>query len=346
MNPFFANNKQKNILSIVKELAIKATKKIDDYSETGEVFDLYVVLKALTCDVICRFIFGKDFGCLDGDQHGILRFYRLLVSEATLVQKVPLYAWLPLPQRLRFLLERARVRKFLLAEVAKAPEDTLAGSIMRSGALPPAQLCTEILGLVFAGHDTTASSIAFCLGKFLPAAPDAAAAVRAAAAALPADLALWTADDSRSPAAEAAFRETLRLVPPGCAHPVQPAADARVGGHLLRRGEPVLANYFAAFRDPRHFGADADAFRPARWTDGTVDACAAATGLPVARAFAPFLSTSPHACLGRPIAEVEAGLLVSAWARRFEFLPQGPPPKEVLGVTLCPEHMRVRARRL
>ena len=68
MNPFFANNKQKNILSIVKELAIKATKKIDDYSETGEVFDLYVVLKALTCDVICRFIFGKDFGCLDGDQ--------------------------------------------------------------------------------------------------------------------------------------------------------------------------------------------------------------------------------------------------------------------------------------
>ena len=346
MNPFFATNKQKKNFGIVQELAIKATSKLDHYSATGEVFDLYLVLTALTCDVICRFIFGRDFGCLDGDQHGIQRFYRTVISEASLMHKVPLYAWLPLPQRIRFLTERARVQRFLLSEIARAPADTLAGAVLRSGELTTSELCTEILGLVFAGHDTTASALAFCLGKFLPAAPDAAAAVRAEAAAQPADLARWTPDDARCPAADAAFRETLRLVPPGCAHPVQAAADARVCGQLIRRGTPVLANYHAAYRDPRHFGPDADAFRPARWTDGTVDACARATGLPAARAFAPFLSMSPHACLGRPIAELEAGLLVAAWVRRYDFVPEGPPPKELVGATLCPEHMRVRALRL
>ena len=345
MSPFFAISKQKSIFSIAKEVVIKATSILDNLCVTQEVFDLHTILTALTCDIICCFIFGESFGCLDGDEHGIHRFYRMFLSEARLVHTVPLYLYLPLPQRFRFIAERNRVRRFFSAQIAKASAETMAGAILRSGDMSPSELCTEILGLIFAGHDTTASAIAFCLGRYLPAAPEAADALRAAAARLPADLALWGSDDIRSPAADAAFKETLRLVPPGGGHPVQPAADVRVCGHLLRRGAPVLADYHAALRDPRHFGPDADAFRPSRWTDGTVEACARATGLPVARAFAPFLSTSPHACLGRPIAETEAALLLLAWAGRYRLEPQAPPCRERMGVSLCPDHMRVRATR-
>ena len=309
LNPFFTGTGQKNIFTIVKDVAMHATRILDRHCETNEPFDLHSLLAATTCNIICSFVLGKDFGCLDGDKLRVHRFYRTLGYEASLAHRTPLYLHLPLPRRIRFIAERARLRTLLLAAITSAPEDTLAGAIFRSGELSPSELATEILGIIFAGHDTTASAIAFCLGRYLPASPADAAAIRSAAAAAPADLALWTADDARCPAAAAAVRETLRLVPPGAAHPMQAVADTRVGEHLLRRGTPVLVDYHAAFRDPRHFNPDPDAFRPARWTDGTVDECARATGLPVARAFVPFLGTSPHACVGRGLAELEAGLL-------------------------------------
>ena len=342
LNPFFTTAKQRTIFTITKNLIIRATAILDRYCAANDTIDLHSLLIALTCDAICTFIFGKDFGCMEGDKHGIQKFYRMVLQQASLVYKIPCYLYLPLPQRRRFLAERTRIQTFLLSEIAKAPAHTLAGAVYRSGDLSPSELCVEILGLIFAGHDTTASSVAFCLGQHLPSAPEAIAAIRASAADLPTDLALWADSDVHGPAAEAAFKETLRLVPPAVTHPVQAAAGARVGGHLLRRGTQVFAHYHAAFRDPRYFGPDADAFRPSRWTDGTVDACARATGLPAARAFVPFLSISPHACPGRPIAETEAWLLLRAWTRRYTFVPQGPPPTEVLGVTICPSHMRVR----
>jgi cytochrome P450 len=229
--------------------------------------------------------------------------------------------------------------------IRAAPEDSMAGALLRGGQLSMHDLCAEIVGLIFAGHDTTAAVVTFCLGRYLPATPDALARLRAAADLLPADLAEWTSASVRGDEIEAVISETLRLVPPGAAHPVQPAADIRAGGHLLRRGAPVLADYHAMFRDPALFGSDADAFRPSRWRDGTVERAAAAVGLRASAVFAPFLTPSPHACLGRPVAELEAALVILAWARRFTLTPHGPPAREVFGATISPSHMRVRVER-
>ena len=66
MSPFFAISKQKSIFSIAKEVVIKATSILDNLCVTQEVFDLHTILTALTCDIICCFIFGESFGCLDG----------------------------------------------------------------------------------------------------------------------------------------------------------------------------------------------------------------------------------------------------------------------------------------
>jgi cytochrome P450 len=345
LNPFFSTSKQKSIFTIVQAVTMKATRILDEHCDSCQVLDLKSLVSKLTCDVICSYVFGKDFGCLDGDEHGVNAFYSTCQREVALANQIPFYAYLPLPNRIAFWMQRRKFYRFVSSAILAAPEDSMAGALLRGGQLSMPALCAEIVGLIFAGHDTTASVVTFCLGRYLPAAPAALASLRAAADLLPPDVADWTPAAVRGDEIEAVVSETLRLVPPGAAHPVQPAADARAGGHLLRRGAPVLANYHAMFRDPALFGPDADAFRPSRWRDGTVERAAAAAGLRASAVFAPFLTASPHACLGRPVAELEAALVVLAWARRFTLAPHGPPAREAFGVTIAPSHMRVRVER-
>jgi cytochrome P450 len=267
----------------------------------------------------------------------------MVLKEAASAHQIPLYLYFP--GRIKFIMRRKALYDFLKSEIRIAPEDSLAGALHRSGELSEHELCAEIVGLILAGHETTASTVAFALGRYLPLAPDAIERIVASSGQLPDDMAAWTLDGVRNDAADAVFKEVLRLVPPAGAHPVCAAADVRVCGHLVPQGMTVLANYHAVFRDPRVFGADADEFRPARWTDGSAERGAAAVGLPLSRVFAPFLSTSPHACLGRPIAEIEAALVLLAWVRRFAFRPHGPPSREKLGLSIRPDHMLVRSVR-
>ncbi len=141
------------------------------------------------------------------------------------------------------------------------------------------------------------------------------------------------------------------------------------------------------FRDPTRFGPDArtPSAPPAGATAPSSAAPPPPRGCALPAAFTPFLSTSAHACLGRPVAELEdvTGLLRlawsrrprlvtprlvtatspghgearrpppghagrgrdRAWSRRFTLTPHGPPARETFGVTIGPSHMRARVER-
>jgi cytochrome P450 len=100
LNPFFATSKQRSIFTIVQAVAIKATRILDEHCESFQVLDLKSIVSKLMCDVICSYIFGNDFGCLNGDEHGVNDFYSACQREVTLANKIPFYLYLPPEQDL------------------------------------------------------------------------------------------------------------------------------------------------------------------------------------------------------------------------------------------------------
>ncbi|XP_050383475.1 LOW QUALITY PROTEIN: desmethyl-deoxy-podophyllotoxin synthase-like [Argentina anserina] len=67
------------------------------------------------------------------------------------------------------------------------------------------------------------------------------------------------------------IRETLRLHPPLALIPRQANEKCRVSGYDIPIGAKVLVNAWAIGRDPKHWGADADCFRPERFQGSSID---------------------------------------------------------------------------
>jgi cytochrome P450 len=133
------------------------------------------------------------------------------------------------------------------------------------------ELIDMCLGLLVAGHETTASHIPNFV-VVLQAHPERLAELRA-------DLDL----------VPAAVEELMRFTPLsyGPGFPRYATEDVEVGGVLVRAGEPVVVDFAAADRDPRQF-PDPDELRFDREENQHVG-----------------FGHGAHHCLGAPLARVE-----------------------------------------
>src|SRR5215213_129459 len=154
-------------------------------------------------------------------------------------------------------------RDDILALLVAARDESGAG-------LSDAQLRDELVTLISAGHETTASAIAWG-ADLLARHPSAAAAVR----------------EDGDAYLDAVVSEVLRLRSP------IPLAAARrvtepfaVGGWEIPPGVPIFVSAYGLHRDPRIY-ANPYGFRPERFIDGTPDGYA----------FLPF-GGGAHRCLG------------------------------------------------
>ena len=172
------------------------------------------------------------------------------------------------------------------------------------------QLLDEILTLIVAGHETTASSLNW-LWLLLAQAPAAAARLHAEVDA--AGDALPGYDDlARLPYARQAIDEALRLYPPGWLLTRRSLAASTIGGYALPAGTDVLVSPYLVQRHPRYW-PDPDAFDPDRFLP---PACAARNRF----VYLPF-GLGPRACIGEHFALVEMHAHVAILARRFALAP-------------------------
>lgn len=172
------------------------------------------------------------------------------------------------------------------------------------------QLLDEILTLIVAGHETTASSLNW-LWLLLAQAPAAAARLHAEVDA--AGDALPGYDDlARLPYARQAIDEALRLYPPGWLLTRRSLAASTIGGYALPAGTDVLVSPYLVQRHPRYW-PDPDEFDPDRFLP---PACAARNRF----VYLPF-GLGPRACIGEHFALVEMHAHVAILARRFALAP-------------------------
>lgn len=235
-----------------------------------------------------------------------------------------------LDQRVQRMIDTRRAegseRRDLLGRLLAAHDD-------EAGGMSDKQLRDEIITLFVAGHETTASTLAWAL-DLLARHPDVYRRVRAQVDAL--DGPPRYEDLPRLDLLVRVFKETMRVYPPIHSLAREAVRDFTLGGYTIPAGETIVFSPYAAHHraaqwpdparfDPERFTPEAEAKRP-RYT------------------FMAF-SGGPRVCLGIHLALMEGPLVLATMLRRadFERVTDGPTRAEVREA-LRPRGLRLRLR--
>jgi cytochrome P450 len=258
----------------------------------------------------------------------------------------------PFPPVRRFQRARARLDAVVLGMIAERrqaraagaddqPDDLLAMLLDATdpeaeggdaGPMSDAQLRDEVMTLFLAGHETTASALAWTW-HLLSEHPSEQARLHAELDAVLTDAAgqprAPTFDDlARLRYTRMVLSEAMRLYPPAYAMGRICVEATTLGGHRIERGWGVITSPWLAHRDPRWW-PDPLRFDPGRW----------AADDPARPRFAYFpFGGGSRICIGEQFAWTEGILVLAALARRWAVQPApGREPVRAQGaVTLRP----------
>ena len=203
-----------------------------------------------------------------------------------------------------------------------------------------AQVRDEIMTIMLAGHETTASALAWSY-HLLAGHPEAERRLHEEIdALLPDGGAPGFADLPRLPYTRQVFTEAMRLYPPAWVLLRRTTRPVEIAGWKLPAETTCVVSPYVTHRDPRWF-PEPDRFLPERWTE---EAKAARPR----HAYFPF-GGGPRSCAGESFAWMEGILVLATLSRRWRFvtLPGSPPPQPFAAVTLRPRNgvpMRLVAR--
>lgn len=198
---------------------------------------------------------------------------------------------------------------------------TVVDRLSQNDALSETQRRDELMTVMFAGHETTANTLAWCMYE-LSRQPDAQARVRAdvraamrqCGASCVSDMAF--ADLGKATLLTAAIRETMRLWPVVANGPFRVVGeggalltDPEGGMHKVPEGTQFQVPHWTFHRDPTIWGSNADVFDVDRYASGWSH-----------DAFMPF-SRPPRDCIGRHFAMASMRVVLAHLLTRFEFAP-------------------------
>ena len=170
-----------------------------------------------------------------------------------------------------------------------------------------AQLRDEIVTLFAAGHETTATALAWTW-YLLAEHPDAEARLHAEVdGALGGRLPAY-ADLEALPWTRMVAEETMRLYPPAYSISRVAAADDEIDGHAIAKGSLVNVSPWVTHRNPALW-EEPDRFDPERFLPERVKARHR-------YAYFPF-GGGPRICIGMGFALMEARLILATLARRY-----------------------------
>jgi cytochrome P450 len=214
---------------------------------------------------------------------------------------------------------RARLDRLIYAEMADRRRTGWRGGDILSllldardedgGALSDEHIRDEVMTLLFAGHDTTTSTVAFLLYE-LARHPDVVARLLAERDRVLGDepLAAEKLVSGDLAELEMAIDETLRMYPPAWIGPRRSVEDFEFAGHTVPGGIPVNYCSWASHHLPEVF-PDPKSFRPERLAPEAKSALAKG-------AYVPFGAGS-RICIGMRFGQIEIKTIASLVLARF-----------------------------
>jgi retinoid hydroxylase len=312
MMPAFHRDRVVSAAAVMAEEASEAADAID----TAAPLDVYHWTRDLAMRIAMRALFGFDpdsnrAGEMAATFESALSFYGREYPMQMLFGPFTPLAGLQA--------DRRRLEELVGAEIARRRradadgEDMLSSLIAATdeegGMLEEGHVLDHVLTLLFAGHDTTTSTVSFLVYE-LARHPEWVERLRAERDEVCGD---------REPTAEELFGglplltravdETLRLYPPAWVGPRRAIRDFEFEGVKVPAGLPVSYSSFVSHRLPDVFENpdefDPDRFEPearARWPRG---------------AYVPF-GMGPRVCVGKRFGYTEVHAIAAALLRRFE----------------------------
>ncbi|MFK0048552.1 cytochrome P450 [Streptomyces sp. NPDC090741] len=184
-----------------------------------------------------------------------------------------------------------------------------AASSTDDGEFDAAELRDQVLIFLLAGHETTATSLAFSL-HLLARHPEQQARAREEVSRVLADRTPEAADLDRLPYLTQVLKEAMRLYPAAPVIGRSSVAATEVGGLVIPTGADVILAPWVTHRHPRYW-PDPDRFDPDRFTPE------AEAGRP-RYAWFPF-GGGPRACIGQHFSMLESVIALAMILRTYEF---------------------------
>ncbi|MGW8782014.1 cytochrome P450 [Streptomyces sp. NPDC055796] len=212
----------------------------------------------------------------------------------------------------------------------------LAAATSTDGEFDAAELRDQVLIFLLAGHETTATSLAFSL-HLLARHPEQQARARAEVSRVLGDRTPEAADLYRLPYLTQVLKEAMRLYPAAPVIGRSAVAATEVGGLTIPAGADVILAPWVTHRHPRYW-PDPDRFDPDRFT------AQAEAGRP-RYAWFPF-GGGPRACIGQHFSMLESVIALAMILRGHAFEAVDTDVPVTAGITLRAEGpMRCRLRR-
>lgn len=292
----------------------------------GETFALRPHTQRITLAVIMRAVFGVH------DEERLARFETLIETFASRVNAITAFPmlrrnlgrWSPWP---RFLRARAALDEFIYEEIGLRRREVESGeeehddvlSLLLSARhddgspMSDEELRDELVTVLGAGHETTATALAWAMERLLRA-PRALQALRESVAA------------GEDEYLDATIKETLRARPVIVDVARKLTAPANIGGYKLPAGTFVMPA-IAAMHYREDLFPSPDEFRPERFLEGKPDTYV----------WIPF-GGGVRRCIGAAFAEYEMRIVLRAILERAELSAPDPKPEKVKvrNITLAP----------
>ncbi|KAG8158186.1 hypothetical protein KVR01_011947 [Diaporthe batatas] len=342
-NPGFAPQHLLSLLPGILHKASTFVDRLEDLAKTGAEFSLQRLATDLTFDVIGDLALDTDMKSQTAHPIKLTRDLQTLIRTYTAEQLdlpwwcTPRLEW----QRRKLALQVRQSLKAIVQESfskkdvgTNRPRSILSMSLEGVDTLSSKMLdttCDQLSTFLFAGHDTTSTTIAWMLYE-VSRTPRALQAVRAeldeifgpdpSPAAVASRLLAPGGEElvNRMKYTSAVIRETLRLWPPGATSRTTKPGDGLSALVADSKGEArelhmdALNVYHVPFiiqRDPSVFGETANTFVPERWLQKDSDTIPAA-------AFRAF-ERGPRNCIGQELANIEVRVVMALVARHFDF---------------------------
>jgi cytochrome P450 len=334
MQPLFHRRVLTGFAQLIAAANERRLSRWDVLAARGEPVSLTDEMSDLTLDIVLRSIFGRDLDRLSGQLGG--NPFEVVTREQSRDLQFA-YKFRSLTKLVAQLIARRRAEPeehFDYVAMLMAARDKESGEPMGER-----ELIDEVMTLIVAGHETTASGLNWTW-YLLSQHPEAEARLHAELDAAPEMEAPGLAEMEALSYTSQVVNEALRLYPPGWLLSRRTVAADVLGGFQVPPGTNVLLPLYLLHRHPRYW-KEPDRFAPERF----------APEHEAERprfAYMPF-AAGPRHCIGETFALYEMLMHLYKVARRYRLVYVPDKPLELEAQinlrTRHPLHMRLEERR-
>ena len=334
-------------------------------ARAGADIDLQADLMRYTVDTIAGLAFGSEVNTLESDgdviQQHLDKIFPALHQRMFAI--VPTWRFVRSAADKRLARSVAEVRAAVDGFVAQArarmaadpalrdkPRNLLEAMIAAADApdsgISDVNVAGNVLGMLLAGEDTTANTLAWMIHLLWQTPLALARATEEVRRVLgDGNTAITIAQIDQLDYVEACAHETMRLKPVAPVNSMQALRDTAVGDVQVQTGMLVICLTRRDSVADAHVPQAAQ-FQPERWLPGATGAAAQMTA-GARRTSMPF-GAGPRICPGRYLALLEMKMAIATLLSHFDIdrvsTPDGQPPAERLAFTMTPVGLRLRLR--